>query len=196
MEPLTWFGCEIVLIRGDITTLAVDAIVNAANSGLRGGGGVDGAIHSRGGPIIAEQCQRLIQARGRPLAPGEAEVTEGGRLPARLVIHAVGPIYTKMPRAQAEAKLAECYTRSLALLRAHRLTTIAFPCISTGAFGYPSAEACPVALAAVHHDLKQHAGCERVTFCTYANHDYELYSQHLPRFLQTPRSAAPTNEPG
>ncbi len=128
-------------VLGDITHQRVDAIVNAANSSLRGGGGVDGAIHRAGGPSILEECIRI---GGCPT--GEARITGGGRLPARHVIHTVGPVYS-MP--DAPALLAAAHRNSLVLARAHGLRTIAFPAISTGAYGYPVAEAAPIAVGTV-----------------------------------------------
>lgn len=171
-----WNGCAVELHRGDITRLAVDAVVNAANPWLAGGGGVDGAIHRRGGPAIAAGCRDVMAARGgRVLDPGEAVVTAGGDLPARYVIHTVGPVYHRHTRAEATRLLDLCYTASLGVARANGLRTIAFPCISTGVYGYPAAEACPVAITAVRDDLARHGGCDRVVFCVYGQGDYELY---------------------
>jgi O-acetyl-ADP-ribose deacetylase (regulator of RNase III) len=168
-----WNGCDIYLHHGDITALAVDAIVNAANSGLRGGGGVDGAIHRRGGPTILEECRRIIAARGGPLPTGQAVLTSGGKLPAAHVIHTVGPVYSRA--GEASRLLADAYRNSLAVGRGRGLQSIAFPCISTGAYGYPPDEACQVALATVREDLEQHAGFNRLVFCTFERFDYELY---------------------
>ena len=112
-----WSGCAIYLHQGDITTLAVDAIVNAANPWLEGGGGVDGAIHRVGGPKITEECQRVMAARKSVLPAGQAVITGGGDLPARHVIHTVGPVYKEEERERCEALLADCYRNSLAILR-------------------------------------------------------------------------------
>jgi len=139
---------RIALVQGDITDQEVDAIVNAANSSLLGGGGVDGAIHRRGGPEILEQCRR-IRAERFPdgLPTGRAVATGGGRLPARWVIHTVGPVYAK--REDRSALLASCHTESLRIADELGARTVAFPAISTGVYGYPVDEAAPVAIRAV-----------------------------------------------
>jgi O-acetyl-ADP-ribose deacetylase len=173
-----WNGCEIYLHQGDITVLDVDAIVNAANGQLWPGGGVCGAIHRRGGPKIAEECTLAISQRGGPLKSGEAAITTGGSLPARHVIHAVGPFYEDNPRAAPEI-LASAYRNSLALARQHGLKSIAFPCLSTGIFGYPPEKACPVAAAAVRKDLELHGGLAKLIFCTYLGSDFALYEREL-----------------
>lgn len=135
---------RLAVLIGDLTEQAVDAIVNAANSSLLGGGGVDGAIHRRGGPAILEAC-RAIRATRYPdgLPTGEAVITTAGRLPARYVIHTVGPIYGRHRGEEAEL-LARCYRRSIDVAREHALATIAFPAISTGVYGYPADEAAVV----------------------------------------------------
>ncbi len=181
----TWNGCHIDLHRGDITDLAVDAVVNAANPWLAGGGGVDGAIHRRGGPAILEECRAAIAARGgKPLEAGEAVITTGGRLPAKRVIHTVGPVYSAETAAEDEARLAACYRTSLALARQHGLRSVAFPCVSTGAYGYPPAAACRTAVAAVRDDLLRHGGLDRVVFCTFAAGDFALYEKELGSFSE------------
>lgn len=175
-------GCRVEVVQGDITQLAVDAIVNAANPWLAGGGGVDGAIHRAGGPTILQECRQIMQRRGgRPLAAGEAVITSGGQLPARYVIHTVGPVYREWTPAEAAERLAACYRNSLALLRQHGLRSIAFPGISTGAYGYPPEEACPIAVRTVLEELERHDACERLIFCTFGARDYELYRQELGR---------------
>ena len=131
----------------DITRETTDAIVNAANSSLMGGGGVDGAIHRGGGPAILEQCKEIVRSVGR-LPAGQAVITTGGRLPAKHVIHTVGPIYRDGTRGEAKT-LASCYRESVRLAEEHRLNSIAFPSVSTGAYGYPIDEAAEVAVAAV-----------------------------------------------
>jgi O-acetyl-ADP-ribose deacetylase (regulator of RNase III) len=138
---------RIVLLEGDITAQEVDAIVNAANSSLLGGGGVDGAIHRRGGPAIVEECRRL-RATDWPdgLPTGEAAATTAGDLPARWVIHTVGPVYDEVD--DAAGLLARCHTASLRVADEIGATTVAFPAISTGVYGYPLNEAAPVALRA------------------------------------------------
>lgn len=171
-----WHGCDIYLHAGDITTLDVDAIVNAANPWLMGGGGVDGAIHRRGGPAILAECREILRQRGGTLPTGEAVATTGGRLKARYVVHTVGPVFHEHSTAAAEQLLASCYRMSLAAARAQGTRSVAFPCISTGAYGYPPAEACPIALRAIQDDLGEHGGIDQVVFCTYEPDDYELYA--------------------
>jgi O-acetyl-ADP-ribose deacetylase (regulator of RNase III) len=152
---------SVTLVVGDITQLALDAIVNAANSTLLGGGGVDGAIHGAAGPELVEAC--------RPLAPcptGEARITPGFRLPARHVIHTVGPIW-RGGRVGEAALLASCYRASLELAIAHGLRSIAFPAISTGAFGYPLRDACAVAVTAVRAFVADHAAPGEIVFCMF-----------------------------
>ncbi len=153
---------RIVEKAGDITHEDVDAIVNAANSSLLGGGGVDGAIHRAGGPAILAAC-RAIRATSHPagLPTGEAVITIGGQLPARHVIHTVGPIYGQHGGDEARL-LANCYANSIALAAQHGLCTIAFPAISTGAYGYPKAEAARVARAAIERALEQHPSITEV----------------------------------
>jgi O-acetyl-ADP-ribose deacetylase (regulator of RNase III) len=174
-----WNGCSVCLHEGDITKLSVDAIVNAANPWLAGGGGVDGAIHRAGGPRIMEECQRIMASRQSILRPGEAVVTGGGDLPARWVIHTVGPVYERHEPAEAAHLLAACYSASLALLRQNGGQSIAFPCISTGVYGYPPREACPVALNAVRSELEQNSACNQVVFCAFDEFDYQIYESVL-----------------
>ena len=147
---------RIVEKTGDITKEAVDAIVNAANSSLLGGGGVDGAIHRAGGPEILEAC-RTLRTTEYPdgLPTGEAVITTGGRLPAKYVIHTVGPIYGRHDGEDAKL-LARCYENCIALAVKHGLGTIAFPAISTGVYGYPKDEAKRVSIAAVERALQAH----------------------------------------
>jgi len=156
-------------VRGDITTERTDTIVNAANTGLRGGGGVDGAIHHAGGPVIAEECRKI----GR-CPTGKAVVTGGGKLRARWVIHAVGPIYAGL-RSDAE-ELVSAYRESLQ--RAHELgaRSIAFPSISTGAYGYPIREAAPIALDTVVQFITANAeALDLVRFILFSDADYSVY---------------------
>jgi O-acetyl-ADP-ribose deacetylase (regulator of RNase III) len=152
----------IEVITADITTLALDAIVNAANSSLLGGGGVDGAIHDAAGPALVEAC--------RPLAPcptGEARITPGFALPARFVIHTVGPVWRGGDRGEPSL-LASCYRASLALAVTHGVRSIAFPAISTGAFGYPLRDACAIAAAAVRAFIAGEPGAPgRIVFCMF-----------------------------
>jgi O-acetyl-ADP-ribose deacetylase (regulator of RNase III) len=163
-----------VVVR-DITRLDVDAIVNAANTSLLGGGGVDGAIHRVAGPGLLEECRRL---GGCPT--GEARITGGHDLPARFVIHAVGPVYRDGDSGEREL-LASCYTHALDLAAAAGLASVAFPCISTGAYGYPKPEACEVAVSAVGGWLAGHDMPQTVVFCCFSEEDAEPYVRRLAR---------------
>jgi O-acetyl-ADP-ribose deacetylase len=158
------------LTRGDIVDQDVDAIVNAANSSLLGGGGVDGAIHRGAGPELLAECRRL---GGCPT--GEARITRGYRLKARHVIHAVGPVYQR--RAQDAELLASAYRNSLNLAAQHGLKTIAFPSISTGAYGYPVGEAAPVALRAVRAFLEAHPEIELARFVLWDERTLAAYER-------------------
>lgn len=157
------------VIVADITTLDVDAIVNAANSGLSGGGGVDGAIHRAAGPELAPAAR----AAG-PCPTGHAVITPGFRLRARHVIHAVGPVWMG-GRHDEDAQLASCYTRSLALAGEAGLASVAFPCISTGAYGFPRERAARIALETVKREARRHPTFERVVFCCYSEDDAIIY---------------------
>jgi O-acetyl-ADP-ribose deacetylase len=167
---------QLELVQGDIAQQDADAIVNAANSSLLGGGGVDGAIHRAAGPELLAECRTL---GGCPT--GEAKITKGYRLKARHVIHTVGPIYRGSPH-DAEL-LASCYRRSLEVASASHLRSVAFPSISTGAYGYPVDQAAPVALKTVIEYLKAHADIEWVRFVLYDQHTYQAYAQALERLL-------------
>jgi O-acetyl-ADP-ribose deacetylase (regulator of RNase III) len=159
---------RIRLIQGDITTVAVDAIVNAANSALRGGGGVDGAIHRAGGPSIMSDLDRRY-GPGRYCATGDAVVSDAGRLPARMVIHAVGPIWRGGGAGEADL-LASAYRTSLDLAAAEGARVVSFPAISCGVYGYPLDAAATVALAAVRDWLGAHPGAlESVTFVLFSH---------------------------
>ncbi len=164
METMEFYRVHERLIakRGDLTREAVDAVVNAANASLLGGGGVDGAIHRAGGPEILEAC-RAIRASRYPqgLPTGEAVITTAGRMPARHVIHTVGPIYGEHGGKEPEL-LAACYVNAIALAAGHALQSIAFPAISTGVYGYPKEEAAEVALTAVECALARHPGIREV----------------------------------
>lgn len=168
---------RVVVLTGDITTLAVDAIVNAANSSLLGGGGVDGAIHLRGGPEILAECRehrRTTYPNGLPV--GEAVVTTAGRLPARCVIHTVGPVWEEDPRA--DELLASCYRRSIALADLRALRDIAFPAISTGVYGYPKDRAARVASTAIEAALKDARSVTRVNLVFFTPSDASIFLQY------------------
>jgi O-acetyl-ADP-ribose deacetylase (regulator of RNase III) len=165
---------RITVVVGDITTLAVDAIVNAANSSLLGGGGVDGAIHRAAGPGLLAECRTM---GGCPT--GEARITGGHDLPARRVIHTVGPVYDHHPPAEAERLLRSCYVESLRLAAGAGLETIAFPGISTGVYHYPKPAACAVAVGAAAEWLAAHESPRVVTFCCFSDADAALYRARL-----------------
>jgi O-acetyl-ADP-ribose deacetylase len=175
---------EVTLVQGDITDETVDAIVNAANRSLMGGGGVDGAIHRVGGPAILEQC-RAIRARRGPLPPGEAVITTGGALPARRVIHTVGPVWQGGRAGEPEA-LASCYRSSLALADAEALESVAFPSISTGAFGYPIEEAAPVALHVIAGALAEAHHVRLVRCVLFSQRDLDVYARALDAIVPGP----------
>jgi O-acetyl-ADP-ribose deacetylase len=177
-EELKIKQTTISLELGDITEQAVDAIVNAANPGLMGGGGVDGAIHRAGGPAILEECRKIVARQG-PLPTGQAVITTGGRLKARYVIHTVGPIWHGGNSHEAEL-LASSYVESLKLADEHKLTSIAFPSISTGAYGYPLEAAAKVAVEAVAGYLENRpTSLRRVVFVLYSQNSYDAYAQAL-----------------
>lgn len=164
---------KIELIQGDITKLKVDAIVNAANSGLMGGGGVDGAIHRAGGPAILEECRKIVAKQGG-CKTGEAVITTGGNLAAKFVIHTVGPVWNGGKRNEA-AFLANCYYNSLRLAVEHIITSIAFPNISTGIYGYPKKEAAEIATRTVIAFLQQNDLIHNVNFVCFDEENYHLY---------------------
>jgi O-acetyl-ADP-ribose deacetylase len=149
---------RLILVRGDITKLAVDAIVNAANTTLLGGGGVDGAIHRAAGPELLAECKTLGGCR-----PGEAKITRGYSLPARFVIHTVGPVWSGGHHGESET-LANCYRNSLRLASENGLRTIAFPAISCGAYRYPIADAAAIAIETTNGFLRENASIAQVTF--------------------------------
>ena len=160
-EAHEFLGGRVVVLAGDITRQEVDAVVNAANSTLMGGGGVDGAIHRAGGARILEECLEIRRTQHpKGLPTGEAVITTGGSLPARHVIHTVGPIYGRHGGLESEL-LGACYLNSLALAARHELASVAFPAISTGAFGYPHEEAAGVASAAIESFLADHESSVR-----------------------------------
>ncbi|MRS12470.1 MAG: O-acetyl-ADP-ribose deacetylase [Actinobacteria bacterium] len=178
MDTLTIGERTLKLEQGDITRYAVDAIVNAANSTLLGGGGVDGAIHRAGGHAIFNECLAIVGRRG-PLPAGQAVKTTGGRMPAKNVIHTVGPVWHGGKRDEAST-LASCYRESLRVAEQYGLKTVAFPSISTGAFGYPVAEAAAVALGTVAEFLRSEAVTVReVTFVLYDAATFGAYADAL-----------------
>jgi O-acetyl-ADP-ribose deacetylase (regulator of RNase III) len=169
---------RLAIIQGDITQQATDVIVNAANSGLMGGGGVDGAIHRAGGPAILEECKQIVARQGR-LPTGRAVITTGGNLPVKQVIHTVGPIWRGGGKDEA-ALLESAYIESLKLAAEKKLASIAFPSISTGAYGYPVDEAARVAIRAVVSFLREQVtSVKEVVFVLFDPATYQAYSSAL-----------------
>lgn len=169
---------QLELLQGDITKQETDAIVNAANSSLLGGGGVDGAIHRAAGPELLAETRALGGC-----ATGDARITKGYRLPARYVIHAVGPIY-QPDDPNVPLLLASAYRRSLELAQEHGIRSIAFPSISTGAYGYPLEEAAPIALGTVYDFISQFAAFDLVRFALFNEAIYSVYADALSRLLR------------
>lgn len=174
----TRLGERITVKVGDLTREDVDAIVNAANSSLLGGGGVDGAIHRAGGSAILEACREIRRTRyAEGLPAGEAVITPGGNLKARHVIHTVGPVYGRNGGRDA-ALLASCYEKCIALAAASGLASVAFPAISTGVYGYPKEEAAPVAYRALERALAAHPGVRDVRLVFYSLPDAKVFLEH------------------
>lgn len=168
---------KIQLIKGDITRIEVEAIVNAANSRLAGGGGVDGAIHRAGGTEIMEACNKIREEQGG-CPTGEAVITTGGNLPARYVIHTVGPVWRGGKNDEARL-LENAYLNSLKLAEKYSIRSIAFPNISTGVYGYPLEEAADIAIHAVNLYLSQDTHIEKIIYVCYDERSYQIYSKKL-----------------
>ncbi|MCS7125112.1 MAG: O-acetyl-ADP-ribose deacetylase [Candidatus Bathyarchaeota archaeon] len=174
---------KICVMQGDITEMDTEVIVNAANPSLMGGGGVDGAIHRKGGPKILEECKR-IRATEYPngLPTGKAVITTGGNLKAKYVIHTVGPVWQGGNHNEPEL-LAEAYRNSLKLAVSKGLKTISFPSISTGAYGYPIEKACRVALTTVKKFLENEDKLDKVVFVLFSQRDFEIYKEAAREIL-------------
>lgn len=173
---------QLALVMGDITEQASDAIVNAANPTLMGGGGVDGAIHRVGGPVILEECKAIRGRLGTLLPTGGAVITSGGNLKAKHVIHTVGPIWHDGKRGEP-GLLGDAYRNSLTLAAKEGMASIAFPSISTGAYGYPVEQAARVAVRAVVDFLKDHAELGRVVFVLHDRQTLEVYEDALKKVM-------------
>jgi O-acetyl-ADP-ribose deacetylase (regulator of RNase III) len=171
---------KIFLLQGDITKQKVDAIVNAANSSLMGGGGVDGAIHRAGGPAILEDCRKIIAKQGS-CKTGEAVITTAGNLPAKFVIHTVGPVWNNGKNNEAE-KLANCYRNSLHLALENKIESIAFPNISTGIYGYPKREAATIAIKTVSDLLQDNISFPKVYFVCFDEENFSIYQTIIASF--------------
>lgn len=164
---------RLFITKGDITTMTTDAIVNAANSSLMGGGGVDGAIHRAGGPVILDECKEIVKKQGR-LPTGQAVITTGGKMKTRHVIHTVGPIWHGGDQGEPEL-LASAYLESLKLADENNLSNIAFPSISTGVYGYPVEEASRIAIRTVASFLQEPTSIKEVVFVLFNAEAYDAY---------------------
>jgi len=170
---------RISIQKGDITKMEVDAIVNAANSSLLGGGGVDGAIHRAGGSAILDECRKIVAKQG-PCKTGDAVITTGGNLPAKFVIHTVGPVWHGGKSNEAQL-LASCYRTSLQLAIDNNCKTVAFPCISTGVYGYPKEKAAAIAITSVAEFLNKTDKIDKVIFVPFDDENYSLLQNELSR---------------
>ena len=168
---------RVKIIQGDITKLAVDAIVNAANTSLLGGGGVDGAIHRAAGPELVAECRMLNGCK-----TGDAKITKGYKLPAKYVIHTVGPVYQDGSRGEPEL-LYSCYRKSLELAARNGVKTVAFPCISTGIYGYPFDESCGIALKAIRDFFALDDSIKEVILCCFGAADYAKYTELVKQVM-------------
>ncbi|WP_319372025.1 O-acetyl-ADP-ribose deacetylase [uncultured Ilyobacter sp.] len=168
---------KITLLKGDITTLKVDAIVNAANNMLAGGGGVDGAIHRAGGPLISQYCS-VIRCEKGGCKTGEAVLTYGGNLPSKYIIHTVGPVW-KGGQSGEETLLRNCYRNSLMLAKDYPIKSIAFPNISTGVYGYPKKTAAKIAVEEIVNFLEKNSFLEEVIFICFDQENFDIYKQIL-----------------
>ena len=169
-------GVELILQEGDITRIQAEAIVNAANAALAGGGGVDGAIHRAAGPSVMVECRKLGGC-----ATGSAVATSAGNLPAKYIFHAVGPIYDGRP--EDERLLRNAYQSCLDLAEKHQVTSIVFPSLSTGAYGYPLALAAPIALETVIAHLRKPTGLRQVSFALFGSRAYTVFAERLEKLL-------------
>lgn len=172
---------RIELLRGDITKISTDAIVNAANSSLMGGGGVDGAIHRAGGKKILEECREYVSKHGR-LPTGESMITSGGNLPATFVIHTVGPVWNG-GRNNEEALIEHAYFNSLKLAAEKNLRSVAFPNISTGVYHFPKERAAEIAVKTVSSFFKKNSSVEKVIFVCFDEENYKIYERALKTFI-------------
>ena len=178
--------CKIALLKSDITKLKIDCIVNAANKTLLGGGGVDGAIHGAAGVELRLECEKLNGCE-----TGEAKITSGYKLPSKKVIHTVGPMGEKADL------LENCYKNSLDLMKEHKLRSIAFPCISTGIYGYPNMNAAIVALKTIRkwlEDSKNSDAADKIIFCVFLDKDKEIYETLIPKYFSTEKAEATKEE--